>query len=37
MKRPPPLSLELDFVYGMQAFDKRKTLHYAHIFYDKEF
>ncbi|KAL4455920.1 hypothetical protein ABPG73_008674 [Tetrahymena malaccensis] len=37
MKRPPPLSLELDFVYGFQAFDKRKTLHYAHIYYDKDF
>lgn len=37
MKRPPPISLELDFVYGFQAFDKRKTLHYAHIYCDSEF
>ncbi len=35
MKRPPSLSIELDFIYGFQAFDKRRTLHYAHI-YSKE-
>jgi len=32
MKRPPALSIELDFVYGFQSFDKRHTLYYAHIY-----
>lgn len=32
MKRPPPLSITLDFVYGFQAYDKRKTLFYVHLY-----
>ncbi|EGR29518.1 PH domain protein [Ichthyophthirius multifiliis] len=36
-KRPPQASLELDFIYGFQAFDKRRTLYYAHIYYDKNY
>lgn len=35
MKRPPPLSIQLDFVYGFKSFDKRNTLFYAHIYHEE--
>lgn len=34
MKRAPPLSLSLDYIYGFLAYDKRRTLFYVH-FYNK--
>ena len=30
IKRIPPLSLKLQYIYGFQAFEKRRTLFYAH-------
>ena len=33
-KRPPPLSLQMDFVYGFECFERRQTLFYIH-FYDQ--
>ncbi|CAD8183513.1 unnamed protein product [Paramecium pentaurelia] len=35
MKRAPPLSLTLDYIYGFLAYDKRRTLFYVH-FYNKQ-
>ncbi len=33
LKRPPPISLQMDFVYGFECFSRRQTLFYIH-FYD---
>lgn len=33
MKRPPAINITLDYLYGFQGFDKRRTLHYVHIYY----
>jgi hypothetical protein len=35
-KRPPPLSIKMEFVYGFHSFEKRKTLHYATIYLDNK-
>lgn len=29
-RRPPPLSLHLDYVFGFQCFDQRNTVQYLH-------
>lgn len=29
-KRIPPISIELDYIYGYPGFDKRKSLMYVH-------
>jgi WD40 repeat protein len=36
-KRVPEIALELDFVYGFEAFDRRKTLFYVHNHSVKDF
>lgn len=35
-RRPPPLSVAVDFVYGFESYDKRSTLHYAHTYFNDE-
>ncbi|EGR31153.1 hypothetical protein IMG5_116830 [Ichthyophthirius multifiliis] len=33
MKRAPPISIQLDYIYGFQAYDRRRSLYYTHIYY----
>ncbi|KAL4497254.1 hypothetical protein ABPG72_011189 [Tetrahymena utriculariae] len=33
MKRPPSISISLEYLFGFQAYDKRRTLCYVHIYY----
>lgn len=35
-RRPPPLSIELEHVYGFQCYDQRGTLQYIHKYQSVE-
>lgn len=36
LKRPPGLSMEIDFIYGFECYQRRKTLFYVHQYDEKD-